>query len=394
MKVLFCRYNSVCERMLGHALKILNIDTDELFDENLSRNTENNKEYLYQLSAKLNSFEYDFVISIDFLPIISKVCKIYHIPYIGHVVDCPCMPLYSKTLKNTCNYIFMFDYSQYEKFHPVNPGHIFYMPLGCDTEFLSQISSTKEDHENYDCDISFVGSFYTHKCAYNYLPYVPDWVDGYVEGLISAQVNLYGYNLIEDSLTERFCKEFKKHAWNNFPSDYVEDIPGLIADHYIGEKCTERERFITLENISNHFDMNIYTSPDDADVAALLPNLHNKGYAHTYSVMSKVFQCSKINLNMTNRPIKTGIPQRIFDIMGVGGFVLTNYQAEIEQFFDIGKELVVYESQQDLLDKIAYYLSHEEERLEIAANGKKAMSERHRYSARLEDMFQMIKSSN
>lgn len=45
-----------------------------------------------------------------------------------------------------------------------------------------------------------------------------------------------------------------------------------------------------------------------------------------------------------SKSIKTGIPLRLFDIMGAGGFLITNYQSEITQYFDIDKELVVYDS--------------------------------------------------
>lgn len=207
-----------------------------------------------------------------------------------------------------------------------------------------------------------------------------------MDGIIRAQMNIHGYNLIHDSLTEEFCREFREYAdWGTLPRDYVEDVGGLIADRYIGEKCTEQERIMTLRNISEHFDMDIYTASDLSEI----PRIHNRGIADSVTMMPKIFQCSRINLNMTNRPISSGIPQRVYDIMGAGGFLLSNYQPELAEYFEIGKELVVYDSQRDLLEKIAYYLAHEEERREIAANGRKAIEERHQYAMRLEMMFEL-----
>ena len=46
----------------------------------------------------------------------------------------------------------------------------------------------------------------------------------------------------------------------------------------------------------------------------------------------------KIYLNMTIKPIQTGLPLRIFDIMGCGGFLMTNYQAELPEYFEIGTD--------------------------------------------------------
>ena len=82
--------------------------------------------------------------------------------------------------------------------------------------------------------------------------------------------------------------------------------------------------------------------------------------------MPLVFSQSKINLNISLKTIKTGIPLRVADVMGCGGFVLSNYQQELEEYFVIGEECVVYENLQDMFLKAQYYLEHEEERKRIA----------------------------
>ena len=280
----------------------------------------------------------------------------------------------------------MFDKSQYDKFHALNPDCIFHMPLACDYEAWNSFTLTAEDHKAYDCDISFIGSTYEEKCRYNDLSDIPDYIRGYTDGLIKAQLNVYGYNFIEDSLTDDFCREFKKCAdWYPLGPDYTEDDRAIIADTYIGYKCTEQERLLTLRNISEHFNMDLYTLSD----TSTLPKIHNRGGADSVTMMPKIFKCSKINLNMTNRPIRTGLPLRIFDIMGAGGFLLTNYQSELPDIFEIGKDLAVYESQEDLLRKIEYYLTHEEERTAIAKSGQEKVREYHNYAVKLEKMFEI-----
>lgn len=47
---------------------------------------------------------------------------------------------------------------------------------------------------------------------------------------------------------------------------------------------------------------------------------------------------------------------------------MTHYQNEINDMFVIGQELEVYSSLEELIDKCAYYLSHEDERTDIARN--------------------------
>ena len=142
---------------------------------------------------------------------------------------------------------------------------------------------------------------------------------------------------------------------------------------------------MTLRNISENFRLDLYTLSDTSH----FPKANCRGGADSITMMPKIFKCSKINLNMTNRPIKTGLPLRIFDIMGAGGFVLTNYQAEIPEIFEIGKDLAVYESQEDLLNQIGYYLEHDEERLEIAKRGQEKVKEYHSYAAKLNQILKI-----
>ncbi|MDE5866942.1 MAG: glycosyltransferase, partial [Lachnospiraceae bacterium] len=93
------------------------------------------------------------------------------------------------------------------------------------------------------------------------------------------------------------------------------------------------------------------------------------------------------NLNISLRSIKSGIPQRAFDIMGSGGFLLSNYQNDFFDFFNAGEDFEFYESEKDLLNKIDYYLSHEDERFEIAANGHNKLAAGHTYRHRVQEML-------
>ena len=107
-----------------------------------------------------------------------------------------------------------------------------------------------------------------------------------------------------------------------------------------------------------------------------LQNVAFKGYVNYLTEMPDVFHRSRINLNITLRSIQTGIPLRCLDIMGAGGFLMSNYQPELAQLFENGREMAMYESKEDLLDKVNYCLTHEEERKEIAYLGREKGSKR------------------
>ena len=143
---------------------------------------------------------------------------------------------------------------------------------------------------------------------------------------------------------------------------------------------------VSVNAISEHFKMDLWTLSDTTPI----PKVNNRGGADSNTMMPKIIKCSKINLNLTNRPIKTGLPLRIFDIMGAGGFLISNYQAEIPELFVPGEDIVLYDSIPDLLSKIEYYLAHDEERKAIAKNGYEKVKACHTYDIRLKEMLEMI----
>ncbi len=386
MKVIFCRWKSICEVGIDNALKRLGFDV--VYMNRAFKSVDYDEVYLKDLAALIQQTKDVLcVFSVNFQPIIARTCKVFKLPYLSWTVDCPSFQLYSETIKYETNRIFVLDRMQHDKFSPMNPDCIFHLPMGCDVPTWDSVKVTAEEHKRYDCDISFVGSLYSEKCRYNEIEKdLPDYIRGYVDGLINAQLNVYGYNFIEDSISDEFAEEFKKYAaWEPLGEDYEEDIKGIAADTYIGYKCTEQERIRTLAAISEHFDMDLWTLSD----TSMLPKVHNHGGADSNTMMPQIIKCSKINLNMTNRPIKTGLPLRIFDLMGAGGFVISNYQAEIPEIFIPDEDIVLYDSIPDLLDKIGYYLEHDEERKQIAKNGYEKVKMYHSYDVKLAQMFRM-----
>ena len=90
------------------------------------------------------------------------------------------------------------------------------------------------------------------------------------------------------------------------------------------------------------------------------------------------------------RPIQTGLSLRVYDVLGCGGFLITNYQSEIPTLFEVDKDLVVYESLSDLKEKCSYYLTHDEERKIIASNGQKKIRDYHNVRMRIKTMIELL----
>lgn len=91
-----------------------------------------------------------------------------------------------------------------------------------------------------------------------------------------------------------------------------------------------------------------------------------------------VYRRSKIALNFCYHP--NGIAQvkgRVFEVTSCGAMLLEAENNETAQFFDPMVDYVPFSDEKDLVDKIRYYLAHDDEREEITANGHKKVNEKY-----------------
>lgn len=387
MNILFYRYGSICEPDIIASFKHLGFriteDTREVYNKQLLPS-----DCIKGLNELLKQDTYSFVFSINFFPSVSDVCNIWGIPYLCLIVDSPVLELFSTSLANPCNKIFLFDRQLYNDFHHINPDGIFHIPLATNVRdnYATATMASAADRTRFSSDISFIGSLYSEKCLYNQIT-LPEKMRGYVDGLIEAQLLVYGYNFIEECVTpeliEAFCKV--RPELINFPDSMKVNTKAVIAQHIISVKVAEQERLRYLKALSEHFNVDLYTGSDTYS----MPLIHNRGFAKTNTEMPIIFHQSKINLNLTAKSIRSGLSLRIFDVLGCEGFLITNYQAELPEHFNIGEDLEAYTSLDDLMGKCEYYLSHDKERREIAHNGFEKVKKYHTYDIRLTQMLEI-----
>lgn len=100
--------------------------------------------------------------------------------------------------------------------------------------------------------------------------------------------------------------------------------------------------------------------------------------------MYKALNHSKISLNFhIDVWNKAGANMRTFEVTGCGALLLTEKSPDIEEYFEPGKEIDVYDSPEELTDKISYYLSHEADLQSVAEAGQRACIDRHGYDKRI-----------
>jgi spore maturation protein CgeB len=83
---------------------------------------------------------------------------------------------------------------------------------------------------------------------------------------------------------------------------------------------------------------------------------------------------------------------RLFETTGVGALLLTEAAPNLGDFFQPGREVVAYEGEDDLVEKIEHYLRNDDERLKIAAAGQQRTLNEHTYRRRIAELAAMLET--
>ncbi|WP_455387800.1 CgeB family protein [Petrachloros mirabilis] len=108
---------------------------------------------------------------------------------------------------------------------------------------------------------------------------------------------------------------------------------------------------------------------------------------------ARVAHCSKIFLAFDRHPeIRLSMSARMYTAVGCGGFYMCEAMEGIESMLVPDREIVTFKEQEEMIDKIRYYLPRASERQSIARAGQARVLRDHTYEKRLENMFRMIGS--
>lgn len=393
-KILVYRWGAVNEPLFCEALGKLGYDRADFCME--MKHYHADAEFAQAFIRALHTEHADAVFSYDYFPLISMICEMNRIPYISWIYDCPQYTLLSRTLTNDCNVIFCFDKVYTERLQVWGAKRCIHYPLAGDLEWLERAQNgtgLTESRETQDkkksCDISFVGNLYNgEKNRFRQIQ-LSSYTAGVAEGMMQAQLCVYGTNFMAQALPDDVVKEIVQKCGLTLGTEYRSDDRQMAAD-VLSMEVSARERELVLGSLGEKFSLHLYTA-SDLPPGLLQKKVQVSGYADYEKEVPLIFYNSKINLNITSKTIETGIPQRVFDILSCGGFCITNYQTEIAECFEDGKELVMYTDMADLLKKAEYYLSHEEERKQIAQNGRRKVERAYSLPEKVRGMLEAAK---
>jgi spore maturation protein CgeB len=188
---------------------------------------------------------------------------------------------------------------------------------------------------------------------------------------------------------ERDGLKVMKSQWGGSPRYIRKETDSLYDVSFIGQKHGRRPNgsFVRAEAVDAllkaDIDIHLFGSYWDG-----YESWH--GYLTNFQGVLDVFNASKICLNLSN-PWHVGtLPQikgRHFEIPQIQAFQICTPADDLESYFEADKEIVIVRSLPEMIDKIKYYLTHDNERLAIAKAGRDRMLAEHQWSHRFQHIF-------
>jgi len=379
-------YTDIIEnfKAMGHEVVELkyhldNYDEDPEFSQILEENIQ---------SAHRKGADYDIIFTVNYFAVIAIVCEKMKIHYVSWTCDNPLISMYHKSVYSKYNIIFTFDKSNEMEFRGMGVKNIHYLPLAVDAKRIqTMIRMAPADRRSiHQHAVSFVGSLYERN-SYDKMEHVlSEYERGYFDALIEAQSDLYGTNVVDRLLTTDIMSSIGEKFHLQKSEDSFSDLGLIFETTVLGFKIAQHQRKRALLDLSKKYPVALYSNSDTED----LITVKYCGSVDYWTEMPLVFHESGINLNFTIPNIKTGLPLRIWDILGAGGFLLTNAQPELRMLLEEDRDFVMFSCQEELMDKVGYYSKHQEERQRIAAHGLETVEKEHTYVKRLREMLTVV----
>ncbi len=366
----------------GHLFDVLDFSAIKMSDDEI-------KTFTKQLECKITS-KYDAVFSVNYFSYIAEVCHSLNIQYICYNIDSPLLNMQHPSINYKTNHIYTFDSKEAKEFNNNGIGTVYYMPLCTNAERVQTLLNNyeKTSPSQYKYEISFVGNLYDKNRYDDTMHILPDYLCGYMDAAIEAQLNVNGGNLLKNMLTPEIIDMLSRYTNVKASIQSHADLKFHFATSVLAHKTAAKMRIMTLNNLAMKYPGKVHFFTT-SDTSPLFPALVTHQGADYFTEAPFVFAHSKININMTAPNIETGIPLRVFDIIGAGGFLITDWREDLKDCFTIGKDLEIYDGLDDLLEKTDYYLKHDEKRVAIARHGLETVKNKHTYSARLKEIFNL-----
>lgn len=389
MKILYV-YGKTKEKDYVYTLRKLGYEVEEYFGRQNDHWA--NEEEIEQTIVCIKENAITHLLSIHMLPNLSVAAFKTGIKYIAMLWDAPVLSINTIFGKLDNLWVTSYDKLDCERFKRYGAKHVLYQPLTVDKDALCEWNVLKRLRGGvYFNEISFVGRLYEKNLYDAQVARIPANMQNYFTSIMEETAFLWdGTNRVFGTIDKEILDYIKM-----FSHDFRIHNPYDAADeryfeaYYLFPKIANIERVCCLNLLAEQYDLTFYT---DSDIKGglLSPKVKKMPSVKPGEALSFVYAGSKINLNISLRGMEGGTPLRVQEIMGAGGFVLSSFCVETAELFEEDKEIVMFRTPEELMEKTEYYLTHDGERQKIASAGQRKVLDRFTHERKLKELLEWV----
>ena len=261
--------------------------------------------------------------------------------------------------------------------------NVFHLPVAANIKRINK-SICKN---GFISDVSFVGNLTKSKYRQLLMPRLSDKSLFFIDNLIHKQNNQIDDFILKKYLTTDFVLKILKES-NVDIENYL--FPHLSLKEQMAFYLGHEQSYIERINFAKAFEKNF----DDFKVYGNDEWINNiecyNGKAEHFQKMPEVFNRSKINLNLTRTFVESGLPMRVFDIIGSCGFLLSNYKEELTECFEDKKDIAIFHSLEEAIELSKYYLKNDDLRFKMIENAYSKLEKLHTFKNRIEYILKEV----
>ena len=346
---------------------------------------------LEEMATIIRRFDPEVVFAINYTNGLAELCHSNDVDFICWEIDPAADRLKSCKTPTDRAYIFTYRKANVSEFVSAGFKNVEHLILASDTEKMSPQQLSPEEQDTYGAPLSFVGSSMVGQAKIfreiflsHYKAYKGEASNAIEEGkrlldqVLGAQRSNFSTYVIPELLREYF-------------GDFIDYVIGLPNAHdpfmLVGEIVAAEKRINYIANLGR---LGLKVWGDEGWQITEQYGTKYMGPAGHRHEINKIYEACQINVDINRLYQMDIIPMRIFDIMACGGFVLAEYSRDLDDIFEIGKEVEAYHTLDELVNKATYYVEHRDEALEIAERGREAVCKNHMISTRVNHMLNTI----
>lgn len=385
-------YASALEKA-GHNVVLL--DTRSFFD----LESDNDKyAFLKKLKDRVKSFGPDFALGYNadtfiFMPEKGERIHVFEnmkIPFVSLFYDSPMTPgfmdIISGQLDSDLYTVFLWDKYYLEQFSRQTGKRAHYLPLASNPD----IFFPRSPDPSFQCDTGFIGSvsevkdFDRHRRDKGWSLWLVELARQVVE---TRKINPATpmdviFNAILESIPGDNRQLLVSYSHKPEFDTFWDSVNNEIGNF---------NRIGAIQSVPEPFTAFIYGN--DAWKQIEKNNILYKGKINYHNQAPLVYASCAVNLNITSAQLADSVNQRIFDVSAAGGFLLTDNRPCLAELFEPDREMVAFESHEEMAEKLRFYLKHPLPRKKIAQRAHKRFLGQHTYSHRVEQIIFVLKEN-